>query len=166
MELNGHLLQPNQFLINKKCCWLSWFGVHWIANAVSCFLLLAVHTENISIELFVLDLQMAPVVIVLVSDGSRCLLARQAVFPPGMYSALSDFCDMGESHFITSCCPHHISLWGYLTILLLYQLCFILQESLWRKPCTERWQKRWVWRWRTYSILDHSTGHSHKAPLC
>uniref|UniRef100_A0A8C1LVU6 Uncharacterized protein n=1 Tax=Cyprinus carpio TaxID=7962 RepID=A0A8C1LVU6_CYPCA len=38
---------------------------------------------------------MAPVVIVLVSDGSRCLLARQAMFPPGMYSALSGFCDMG-----------------------------------------------------------------------
>ncbi|KAG1960418.1 nucleoside diphosphate-linked moiety X motif 13 [Pimephales promelas] len=41
--------------------------------------------------------KMAPVVIVLVSDGSRCLLARQAMFPPGMYSALSGFCDMGES---------------------------------------------------------------------
>nr|XP_009304775.1 nucleoside diphosphate-linked moiety X motif 13 isoform X2 [Danio rerio] len=41
--------------------------------------------------------KMSPVVIVLVSDGSRCLLARQAMFPPGMYSALSGFCDMGES---------------------------------------------------------------------
>ncbi|XP_059387908.1 nucleoside diphosphate-linked moiety X motif 13 isoform X2 [Carassius carassius] len=41
--------------------------------------------------------KMAPVVIVLVSDGSRCLLARQAMFPKGMYSALSGFCDMGES---------------------------------------------------------------------
>ncbi|XP_077062091.1 NAD(P)H pyrophosphatase NUDT13, mitochondrial isoform X3 [Siphateles boraxobius] len=41
--------------------------------------------------------KMAPVVIVLVSDGSRCLLARQPMFPPGMYSALSGFCDMGES---------------------------------------------------------------------
>lgn len=82
-----------------------------------------VHTENINIELFVLDLQMAPVVIVLVSDGSRCLLARQAMFPPGMYSALSGFCDMGESHF--SCCPRQISLWGYLTILLFYQLYFV-----------------------------------------
>lgn len=60
-----------------------------------------------SMKLFVLDLQMAPVVIMLVSDGSRCLLARQAMFPPGMYSALSGFCDMGESHFITSCCAHH-----------------------------------------------------------
>uniref|UniRef100_A0A673M3H5 NAD(+) diphosphatase n=2 Tax=Sinocyclocheilus rhinocerous TaxID=307959 RepID=A0A673M3H5_9TELE len=40
---------------------------------------------------------MAPVVIMLVSDGSRCLLARQAMFPPGMYSVLSGFCDMGES---------------------------------------------------------------------
>ncbi|XP_066522611.1 nucleoside diphosphate-linked moiety X motif 13 isoform X2 [Hoplias malabaricus] len=41
--------------------------------------------------------QMAPVMIVLVSDGSRCLLARQSSFPPGMYSALAGFCDMGET---------------------------------------------------------------------
>ncbi|KAJ8404763.1 hypothetical protein AAFF_G00331500 [Aldrovandia affinis] len=41
--------------------------------------------------------QMAPVVIVLVSDGRRCLLARQSTFPPGMYSALAGFCDMGET---------------------------------------------------------------------
>ncbi|KAM9700132.1 NAD(P)H pyrophosphatase NUDT13, mitochondrial isoform 8-T8 [Menidia menidia] len=38
--------------------------------------------------------QMAPVVIVLVSDGTRCLLGRQASFPPGLYSALAGFCDM------------------------------------------------------------------------
>ncbi|XP_048843904.1 nucleoside diphosphate-linked moiety X motif 13 isoform X1 [Brienomyrus brachyistius] len=41
--------------------------------------------------------QMAPVVIVLVSDGERCLLARQPAFPRGMYSALAGFCDMGET---------------------------------------------------------------------
>ncbi|KAI1886946.1 hypothetical protein AGOR_G00201000 [Albula goreensis] len=41
--------------------------------------------------------QMAPVVIVLVSDGRRCLLARQSTFPRGMYSALAGFCDMGET---------------------------------------------------------------------
>ncbi|KAJ8264437.1 hypothetical protein GJAV_G00149140 [Gymnothorax javanicus] len=41
--------------------------------------------------------QMAPVVIVLVSDGRRCLLARQSTFPQGMYSALAGFCDMGET---------------------------------------------------------------------
>ncbi|XP_062860042.1 nucleoside diphosphate-linked moiety X motif 13 [Trichomycterus rosablanca] len=41
--------------------------------------------------------QMAPVVIVLVSDGSRCLLGRQSIFPPGMYSALAGFCDLGET---------------------------------------------------------------------
>ncbi|XP_061666616.1 nucleoside diphosphate-linked moiety X motif 13 isoform X2 [Syngnathoides biaculeatus] len=40
---------------------------------------------------------MAPVVIVLVSDGQRCLLGRQPSFPPGLYSALAGFCDMGES---------------------------------------------------------------------
>ncbi|XP_061562208.1 nucleoside diphosphate-linked moiety X motif 13 isoform X2 [Phycodurus eques] len=40
---------------------------------------------------------MAPVVIVLVSDGRRCLLGRQSSFPPGLYSALAGFCDMGES---------------------------------------------------------------------
>ncbi|XP_071759091.1 NAD(P)H pyrophosphatase NUDT13, mitochondrial [Centroberyx gerrardi] len=39
---------------------------------------------------------MAPVVIVLVSDGKRCLLGRQSSFPQGMYSALAGFCDMGE----------------------------------------------------------------------
>ncbi|MBN3299004.1 NUD13 protein, partial [Amia calva] len=41
--------------------------------------------------------QMAPVVITLLSDGARCLLARQASFPRGMYSALAGFCDMGET---------------------------------------------------------------------
>ncbi|XP_076981086.1 NAD(P)H pyrophosphatase NUDT13, mitochondrial-like [Tamandua tetradactyla] len=41
--------------------------------------------------------QMAPVVITLLSDGTRCLLARQSSFPKGMYSALAGFCDIGES---------------------------------------------------------------------
>ncbi|XP_050754882.1 NAD(P)H pyrophosphatase NUDT13, mitochondrial [Gymnogyps californianus] len=41
--------------------------------------------------------QMSPVVIILVSDGSRCLLARQPSFPEGMYTALSGFCDLGEN---------------------------------------------------------------------
>ncbi|KAM6951569.1 NAD(P)H pyrophosphatase NUDT13, mitochondrial [Aplochiton taeniatus] len=41
--------------------------------------------------------KMSPVAIVLVSDGKRCLLGRQASFPPGMYSALAGFCDMGET---------------------------------------------------------------------
>ncbi|XP_003783799.1 nucleoside diphosphate-linked moiety X motif 13 [Otolemur garnettii] len=41
--------------------------------------------------------QMSPVVITLVSDGTRCLLARQSSFPEGMYSALAGFCDIGES---------------------------------------------------------------------
>uniref|UniRef100_A0A8D3EC41 Nudix (nucleoside diphosphate linked moiety X)-type motif 13 n=1 Tax=Scophthalmus maximus TaxID=52904 RepID=A0A8D3EC41_SCOMX len=40
--------------------------------------------------------KMSPVVIVLVSDGKRCLLGRQASFPRGMYSALAGFCDMGQ----------------------------------------------------------------------
>ncbi|XP_060238042.1 NAD(P)H pyrophosphatase NUDT13, mitochondrial isoform X5 [Meriones unguiculatus] len=41
--------------------------------------------------------QMAPVVITLVSDGARCLLARQSSFPKGLYSALAGFCDIGEN---------------------------------------------------------------------
>ncbi|XP_074088912.1 NAD(P)H pyrophosphatase NUDT13, mitochondrial isoform X2 [Macrotis lagotis] len=41
--------------------------------------------------------QMSPVVIILVSDGTRCLLARQSSFPKGLYSALSGFCDVGET---------------------------------------------------------------------
>ncbi|XP_060060111.1 NAD(P)H pyrophosphatase NUDT13, mitochondrial isoform X5 [Erinaceus europaeus] len=41
--------------------------------------------------------QMAPVVITLVSDGPRCLLARQSSFPKGVYSALAGFCDIGLS---------------------------------------------------------------------
>ncbi|XP_068610588.1 NAD(P)H pyrophosphatase NUDT13, mitochondrial [Brachionichthys hirsutus] len=41
--------------------------------------------------------KMSPVVIVLVSDGNRCLLGRQSSFPRGMYSALAGFCDTGES---------------------------------------------------------------------
>ncbi|KAJ7987615.1 hypothetical protein DPEC_G00328310 [Dallia pectoralis] len=41
--------------------------------------------------------KMSPVVIAVVSDGKRCLLGRQSTFPPGMYSALAGFCDMGET---------------------------------------------------------------------
>ncbi|KAJ3607483.1 hypothetical protein NHX12_024534 [Muraenolepis orangiensis] len=41
--------------------------------------------------------KMSPVIITLVSDGRRCLLARQTSFPRGMYSALAGFCDMGET---------------------------------------------------------------------
>ncbi|NP_001125355.1 NAD(P)H pyrophosphatase NUDT13, mitochondrial isoform X6 [Pongo pygmaeus] len=50
--------------------------------------------------------QMAPVVITLVSDGTRCLLARQSSFPKGMYSALAGFCDIdpGELERIRDSC--------------------------------------------------------------
>lgn len=40
---------------------------------------------------------MKPIVITLVTDGERCLVARQPQFPEGMYSALAGFCDMGET---------------------------------------------------------------------
>jgi NAD+ diphosphatase len=38
-----------------------------------------------------------PAVIMLVRDGDRCLLGRQAVWPDGMYSALAGFVEPGES---------------------------------------------------------------------
>ena len=38
-----------------------------------------------------------PVVIMLVTDGDRCLLGRQARFPPGMYSCLAGFAEVGET---------------------------------------------------------------------
>ena len=38
-----------------------------------------------------------PAVIMLVSDGDRCLLGRQAIWPPSMYSALAGFVEPGES---------------------------------------------------------------------
>ncbi|SAL56817.1 NUDIX hydrolase [Caballeronia peredens] len=38
-----------------------------------------------------------PVVIMLVSDGERCLLGRQPQFLPGMYSALAGFIEPGET---------------------------------------------------------------------
>ncbi|MFQ5346228.1 MAG: NAD(+) diphosphatase [Rhodothalassiaceae bacterium] len=38
-----------------------------------------------------------PVVIMLVGDHERCLLGRQAHFPPGMYSALAGFVEPGET---------------------------------------------------------------------
>jgi NAD+ diphosphatase len=38
-----------------------------------------------------------PVVIMLVIDGSRCLLGRQPKFPPGFYSSLAGFVEPGES---------------------------------------------------------------------
>ncbi|MDR5740827.1 MULTISPECIES: NAD(+) diphosphatase [unclassified Caballeronia] len=38
-----------------------------------------------------------PVVIMLVTDGERCLLGRQPQFAPGMYSALAGFVEPGET---------------------------------------------------------------------
>ncbi len=38
-----------------------------------------------------------PVVIMLATDGERCLLGRQARFPRGMYSALAGFLEPGET---------------------------------------------------------------------
>ena len=38
-----------------------------------------------------------PVVIMLAEHGGRVLLGRQATFPPGFYSALAGFCEVGES---------------------------------------------------------------------
>ena len=38
-----------------------------------------------------------PVVIMLVTDGDRALLGRQATWPPGRYSALAGFVEPGES---------------------------------------------------------------------
>jgi NAD+ diphosphatase len=37
-----------------------------------------------------------PVVIMLVTDGDRCLLGRQAIWPAGRYSALAGFVEPGE----------------------------------------------------------------------
>ncbi|XP_040293872.1 NAD(P)H pyrophosphatase NUDT13, mitochondrial [Bufo bufo] len=41
--------------------------------------------------------QMAPVIITLVSCKNRCLLAHQENFPPGMYTALAGYCEIGET---------------------------------------------------------------------
>ena len=38
-----------------------------------------------------------PVAIMLATDGDRCLLGRQARFPPGMYSCLAGFIESGET---------------------------------------------------------------------
>ena len=38
-----------------------------------------------------------PAVIMLVHDGERCLLGRQAIWPPGMHSTLAGFVEPGES---------------------------------------------------------------------
>jgi NAD+ diphosphatase len=38
-----------------------------------------------------------PAVIMLVADGEKCLLGRQAAWPPGMYSTLAGFVEPGES---------------------------------------------------------------------
>ena len=38
-----------------------------------------------------------PAVIVLVSDGERALLGRQAAWPPGRYSTIAGFVEPGES---------------------------------------------------------------------
>ncbi|MGP1396401.1 MAG: NAD(+) diphosphatase [Inquilinaceae bacterium] len=38
-----------------------------------------------------------PAVIVLVHDGDRCLLGRQAIWPPGMHSVLAGFLEPGEN---------------------------------------------------------------------
>lgn len=38
-----------------------------------------------------------PVVIMMATDGERCLLGRQSRFPPGMYSCLAGFMEPGET---------------------------------------------------------------------
>jgi NAD+ diphosphatase len=38
-----------------------------------------------------------PAVMILITDGSRCLLARQPAFPRGMYSSLAGFVETGET---------------------------------------------------------------------
>ena len=38
-----------------------------------------------------------PAVIMLIGDGDKCLLGRQAIWPPNMYSALAGFVEPGES---------------------------------------------------------------------
>ena len=55
---------------------------------------------------------MSPVVIILVSDGSRCLLARQPSFPEGMYTALSGFCDLGKVVSDPAWWPRTCRPWG------------------------------------------------------
>jgi len=41
--------------------------------------------------------RLEPVVIMLVSDGERCLLGRQEHFPPRMYTCLAGFAEVGET---------------------------------------------------------------------
>ena len=41
--------------------------------------------------------RLEPVVIMLITDGDRCLLGRQMRFPPGMYSCLAGFAEIGET---------------------------------------------------------------------
>ena len=41
--------------------------------------------------------RLEPVVIMLVTDGDNCLLGRQTRFPPGMYSCLAGFAEIGET---------------------------------------------------------------------
>lgn len=41
--------------------------------------------------------RLEPVVIMLVTDGDRCILGRQARFPPNMYSCLAGFAEVGET---------------------------------------------------------------------
>ena len=41
--------------------------------------------------------RLEPVAIMLVTDGERCLLGRQARFPTGMYSCLAGFAEIGET---------------------------------------------------------------------
>uniref|UniRef100_A0A8C4N5J8 NAD(+) diphosphatase n=1 Tax=Eptatretus burgeri TaxID=7764 RepID=A0A8C4N5J8_EPTBU len=41
--------------------------------------------------------QMSPAVITQVSNDTHCLLARKAIFPPGLYTTLAGFCEIGET---------------------------------------------------------------------
>lgn len=83
---------------------------------------------------------MSPVVIVLVSDGKRCLLGRQSSFPRGMYSALAGFCDMGRSYLFMRTPVNGLSV--YLASCILNKLtnlsvCGCSGESLEETLCRE-----------------------------
>lgn len=100
--------------------------------------------------------QMSPVAIVLVSDGQRCLLARQPAFPPGMYSALAGFCELGQSQS-TPPPPRSPSP---------PDPGCVFQVSLWRRRPAGRWRRRWAWRSTASPTAAPSTGPSPTAPSC
>jgi NAD+ diphosphatase len=118
-----------------------------------------------------------PVVIMLPVRGDRCLLGRQAAWPPGRYSALAGFLEPGES--IEEACArelkeeagldalrvayHSSQPWPYPTNLMIGLIAEVAEGEA-RPDQTELEAVRWFTRTEARTLLDGALGELSAPP--